>query len=229
MPTNTIKHIAFIMDGNNRWAKKNKKSLSQGYSEGLDNIFKISNFCILNKIEDMTIYALSTENTSRGSVNVIFSLIENKYDYFLNKLLNNNQIKIKFIGERQDLPDTIIKKIENLESKTNNNEIMNLNIAFNYGTEKEIINIVKNIVKDNESSKKEITTEYIKKFMYLKSKNDPDILIRTGGFQRLSNFILLNLKYTELFFTDSLWPELDTTEVDNIFKKFQKLERKYGQ
>ena len=217
------------MDGNNRWAKKNKKSLSQGYSEGLDNIFKISNFCILNKIEDMTIYALSTENTSRGSVNVIFSLIENKYDYFLNKLLNNNQIKIKFIGERQDLPDTIIKKIENLESKTNNNEIMNLNIAFNYGTEKEIINIVKNIVKDNESSKKEITTEYIKKFMYLKSKNDPDILIRTGGFQRLSNFILLNLKYTELFFTDSLWPELDTAEVDNIFKKFQKLERKYGQ
>ena len=118
MSVNSIKHIAFIMDGNQRWAKLNNVSVSIGYKKGLENIFKIADFCINFEIPIMSVYALSTENLNRKSINLIFNLIENEYEFFLKKISENNEIKIKIIGEKDNLDKNLIKKLENIEKKT---------------------------------------------------------------------------------------------------------------
>ena len=228
MSVNSIKHIAFIMDGNQRWAKLNNVSVSIGYKEGLENIFKIADFCINFEIPIMSVYALSTENLNRKSINLIFNLIENEYEFFLKKITENNEIKIKIIGEKDNLDKNLIKKLENIEKKTEKNSKLLLNIAFNYGSEKEIQNIISNIIQNIKINENKITENYIRNFYYLKNLPEPDILIRTGGFQRLSNFLLLYLKYTELFFVQTLWPDFKENELKDIIDNFLKLERKYG-
>ena len=210
------------MDGNQRWALRNKKNKLEGYLAGLNNLKPIIYKCIEKKIKYLTVYALSTENTQRTSLKIIFNLIRNKHKDFLNELLKNN-INVNIIGEKKNIPNDILN-IFKLPIKKKY-PIMNLNIVFNYGTEDEILHIINNIMK-NKINK--INKKIIRSSMYLGSIPDPDILIRTGGYKRLSNFILLNLSYTELFFTDILWPNFSKKNLDDILLKFAKIKRNYG-
>jgi len=211
------------MDGNQRWALINNKSKIQGYLSGLNNLKLIINQCIERKIKYLTVYALSTENIKRTSSKIIFDLIRKKHKDFLNELLKDNIININIIGEEKNIPKDILD-IFKLPNKKRNPAI-NLNIVFNYGTQDEIIYIVKNIL--NHTDKK-INKNTIRSNMYLGNIPDPDLLIRTGGYQRLSNFILLNLSYTELYFTNTLWPDFNQKNLDDILVKFSELNRNYG-
>ena len=211
------------MDGNQRWALINNKSKIQGYLSGLNNLKLIINQCIERKIKYLTVYALSTENIKRTSSKIIFDLIRKKHKDFLNELLKDNIVNINIIGEEKNIPKDILD-IFKLPNKKRNPAI-NLNIVFNYGTQDEIIYIVKNIL--NHTDKK-INKNTIRSNMYLGNIPDPDLLIRTGGYQRLSNFILLNLSYTELYFTNTLWPDFNQKNLDDILVKFSELNRNYG-
>ena len=211
------------MDGNQRWALINNKSKIQGYLSGLNNLQLIINQCIERKIKYLTVYALSTENIKGTSSKIIFDLIRKKHKDFLNELLKDNIININIIGEEKNIPKDILD-IFKLPNKKRNPAI-NLNIVFNYGTQDEIIYIVKNIL--NHTDKK-INKNTIRSNMYLGNIPDPDLLIRTGGYQRLSNFILLNLSYTELYFTNTLWPDFNQKNLDDILAKFSELNRNYG-
>ena len=211
------------MDGNQRWALINNKSKIQGYLSGLNNLKLIINQCIERKIKYLTVYALSTENIKRTSSKIIFDLIRKKHKDFLNELLKDDIININIIGEEKNIPKDILD-IFKLPNKKRNPAI-NLNIVFNYGTQDEIIYIVKNILNNTD---KKINKNTIRSSMYLGNIPDPDILIRTGGYQRLSNFILLNLSYTELYFTNTLWPDFNRKNLDDILVKFSELNRNYG-
>ena len=223
MSLNKVNHIALIMDGNQRWALINKKNKLEGYLAGLNNLKFIIDKCIEKKIKYLTVYALSSENIKRTSSKIIFNLIRNKHKEFLKELLKNNIININIIGEKKNISKDILNIFKSLIKKKN--PTINLNIVFNYGTEDEIIHIVKNIL--NHTDKK-INKNTIRSNMYLGNIPDPDLLIRTGGYQRLSNFILLNLSYTELYFTNTLWPDFNQKNLDDILVKFYKLNRNYG-
>ena len=222
MSLNKIKHLAIIMDGNQRWALINKKSKLDGYLAGLKNLKLIIDRCVEKKIQYLTIYALSVENIKRNSSKIIFNLIRNKYKVFLKELSKNN-ININFIGEEKNLPKDILNILKSIINKRNSN--INLNIVFNYGAQDEVVHIVKKILKNKN---KIINKNIIRSSMYLGDIPDPDILIRTGGYQRLSNFILLNLSYTELFFTNTLWPDFSQNDLDKIILKYFKVNRNYG-
>ena len=211
------------MDGNQRWAVLNKKNRLEGYLAGLNNLKLIINKCIEKKIKNLTVYALSAENINRASSKIIFNLIRDKHKDFLNELLINNIINFNVIGEEKKIPKDILDIFKLSVKKKNPN--INLNIVFNYGTQDEIVSIVKNILK---KKYKTINKNTIRSSMYLGAIPDPDILIRTGGYKRLSNFILLNLSYTELFFTNTLWPDFSQSDLDDILLKFSKVNRNYG-
>ena len=222
-----LKHIALILDGNKRWAKKQKVSLFKGYKKGFDNIAVISKSCLDLGVSNLTLFTLSSENLKRNSVNNIFKIIYDYFNEFLSKFVDEKKIKIKVIGRRENLPNKIIDMINKCERLTSENTLLNLNLAFNYGFKNEIADVLKKIKFDNVnidlSNEKEI-----KKLFYLGNTPDPEILIRTGGNNRLSNFILYNLTYTELFFTDTLWPDFNKQELLEIFNEYQKIERRYG-
>ena len=172
---NKLDHIALILDGNKRWAKKNNLTNFYGYSKGFENIKNVVKYCLSLKLSNLTIFALSSENYNRSSINTI----------------------------------------------------LNLNIAFNYGFKDEIKFILKNI-QDNKTLLNLETEEEIKNLFYLGKIADPDLLIRTGGHQRLSNFIMYNLTYTELFFTKTLWPDFSENELKSIINEYNEIDRKYG-
>ena len=224
---NNINHLAMIMDGNARWSKKNSLPKKDGYKKGLKKINQVIDICIKKNIKYLTLYALSTENIKRSSVNIIFDIINDEFSNIIESFSNNKKVKIKIFGEKKNLPLKILNKISKIEEDTIKNSRLNLNIAFNYGFTDELIYLINNIV--NISSKKKIiiNEKLIKKYLYLNIP-DPDLLIRTGGYSRLSNFLLLQLKYSELFFTKTLWPDLSNKEINIIFDKYYKIERKYG-
>jgi len=211
------------MDGNQRWALQNKKSKLEGYLAGLNNLKLIINRCIEKKIKNLTVYALSSENIKRASSKIIFNLIRNKHKDFLNEILKNNIINIKVIGEEKNVPKDILNIFKLLNQKKN--PTINLNIVFNYDTKDEIVYIFNKFLKNKS---KKINKKTIRSSMYLGNFDDPDVLIRTGGYQRLSNFILLNLSYTELFFTNTLWPDFNQNELDDILLKYSNINRNYG-
>jgi len=217
-----------IMDGNQRWAKKNNKSLKEGYVNGLYHIKEIVKICIEKKIKFLTLYALSSENIKRNSIDTIFYILSKEYQNFINDKYFINNVKVKIIGEKQNLPKKTKIILSEIENKTKNNYSINLNIAFNYGTDKEIVEVIKKITKLSLKQKITINKKLIKEKLYLGHIPDPDLLIRTGGFQRLSNFLLLNLSYTELFFVKTLWPDFNRQELFKIFNKYKNIERKYG-
>ena len=224
---NSLNHIALILDGNKRWAKKNNKSNIVGYTKGFENIKNLVNYVILKKISNLTIFALSTENFNRTSINIIYDIIYNNFSKTFNELVNNKGVKIKIFGSRENLPDKILKIFNNIESSSFNNKNLNLNIAFNYGFKDEIKKILLNIL----NKEKDIIIDKekdVNDLFFLGSIPDPDILIRTGGHKRLSNFIMYNLTYTELFFTETLWPDFSEEELNSIINKFLKIDRKYG-
>ena len=211
------------MDGNQRWALINKKNKLEGYFAGLNKLKFIIDKCIEKKIKNLTVYALSSENIKRGSSKIIFNLIRDKHKEFLKELLKNNIININIIGEKTNISKDILNIFKSLIKKKN--PTINLNIVFNYGSLDEIVYIVNNFIINKN---KKINKNSVRSSMYLGNIPDPDILIRTGGYQRLSNFILLNLSYTELFFTNTLWPDFSHNELESILLKFSKLKKNYG-
>ena len=211
------------MDGNQRWALINKKNKLEGYLAGLNNLKFIIDKCIEKKIKNLTVYALSSENINRASSKIIFNLIRDKHKEFLKELLKNNIININIIGEKTNISKGILNIFRSLIKKKN--PTINLNIVFNYGSLDEIVYIVNNFIINKN---KKINKKLVRSSMYLGNIPDPDILIRTGGYQRLSNFILLNLSYTELFFTNTLWPDFSHNELESILLKFSKVKRNYG-
>ena len=212
------------MDGNQRWSKKNNLKMIDGYVKGLEKIEEITDYCLKFKIKTLTVYALSSENFKRSSINILFNLIKDKYFKFLSEINKDNKVKINIIGENENLSNDLKEILGQITTDTINNRNLILNIVFNYGLQSELTHIVKEIIKN----KKDITYENIRSEMYLGDQNDPDLLIRTGGYQRLSNFIPLNLSYTEFFFTKILWPDFTIDDLANIIKNYKNINKNYG-
>ena len=217
MPNNNLEHIAFILDGNKRWAKKNNINLKSAYKKGLENITDLINNSINKKIKYLTLFTLSSENIQRKSVNNIFQVIYEDFSFFFDKIIEEKKVKIKIIGSDLNLPSKIIKLIDHCEKETMTNSLLKLNLAFNYGFKNEIQQVLQK-VKDN-SSIQLTSHEDIKKLFLLGDIKDPDLLIRTGGEKRLSNFIMYNLTYTEIFFVDTLWPDFKFEELKILITK----------
>lgn len=227
MPKNKLAHIAMILDGNKRWAKNNNSSLIKGYKEGFENIQKMVNICIDLKLSYLTLFTLSSENLKRNSVNNIFQVVYDDFNFFFEKIIKEKKIKIKIIGSRKNLPNKILKLIDHCQKSTINNSKLNMTLAFNYGFKDEIKEVLNKVKKNNYNldlnNEKEISNLF-----YLGNTPDPDILIRTGGERRLSNFILFNLTYTEIFFTKTLWPDFDKKELLEILSEYKNINRRYG-
>tara|TARA_B100000575_G_C22992588_1_gene572265 strand:- start:57 stop:743 length:687 start_codon:yes stop_codon:yes gene_type:complete len=227
LPNKNPKHIAIILDGNKRWASVNKLSSIEGYKRGLDKILEITEHCVNLKIQNLTLFTLSSENLKRENVNIIFKIAETYFQNFIDKLVSEKQVKVKVFGTENKLPSNIVNIIKRSEKLTSENNQLNLNLAFNYGFTEEIKNLLKKI------SEKNVEIDFnnennIRKLFYLEDNPDPDILIRTGGYKRLSNFIMYNLIYTELFFIDDLWPDFTKQKLDMIINDFKSIKRKYG-
>ena len=221
------KHIAIILDGNKRWASKNNRSVMEGYNRGLDKIRIIMQANLEKKIPYLTLFTLSSENLFRNSINNIFKIILNRFEKFLHEIIDENKIKIRIIGRRNNLPKKIINIINKCEDLTSKNKELTLNLAFNYGFKNEISNVIEKIIKSKKLINPQNLSE-INDLFDLGNIPDPDILIRTGGHKRLSNFILYNLSYTEIFFIDTLWPDFSILEYNQIISEYYIIERNYG-
>ena len=229
---NLPKHIAIIMDGNRRWAKKRNLPVALGHKEGAKTLEKIVRYANKIGIKYITVYAFSTENWKRTEeeVNSLMTLFQNYLDDY-SKRADSENIKVKIIGSRENLSNKMIDKIEKCMERTKNNTGITFNIALNYGGRDEIVAAVKEIaqkVKQNEIEIKDITEELISSNLYTKGQPDPDLLIRTSGELRLSNFLPWQLVYTEFFFVDKYWPDFSETDLDEAISVYQKRNRKFG-
>ena len=222
---NPVKHVAIIMDGNGRWGLNKKKSRNLGHKAGLKTIEKILKQSIKNKIRYLTLYAFSTENWQRPKkeINFLFKLLE---DFLINKTkdLNKSEIKLKIIGKKKIFSYKLKKLIKNSEVSTKNNNKLQLNLAINYGSKSEIVDSVKLTQKN----KMPINEKNITNNLYTSSIPDPEILIRTGNTHRLSNFLLWQLSYAEIFFEKKLWPDFTALDYNKIINKFKRLKRNFG-
>ena len=221
-------HIAIIMDGNGRWGLKKYNDRNKGHYYGLLNINKVIEYCIKIKIKYLTLYTFSTENWNRPKkeIDYLFFLFKYFYKKNFNKL-NKNNIKIKFIGDLKNIPKDLKIIIKKIEDKTKNNDAITVIFAFNYGAKSELVNAFKNIIK-NKTKVNEINEELINNYLYTNNIPDPDILIRTGGEKRLSNFLLWQLSYAELFFINKNWPDFNFFDLKKIIKAFGVTKRKFG-
>ena len=222
---NPVKHVAIIMDGNGRWGVKHKQSRNAGHRAGLNTVDLVINHCINHKIEFLTLYTFSSENWKRpkNEITFLFKLLENFLKKKINKIIEKD-IKLKFIGELNKLPVALKTLIKISEKKTSQNSAIQVNVALSYGSKSEIINSVKIINKKNIK----INEKNINRNLFTNNIPDPDILIRTGNTQRLSNFMLWQLAYTEIFFEKKLWPEFNKKDYAKILYKFKLLKRNYG-
>ena len=224
---NLPNHIAIIMDGNGRWGKKKFNNRLIGHERGIKNIKNILEFCIKKKIPHLTIYALSKDNLkkrSKNEINNIFELLKNylqKNIYYFKKY----KIKLNFIGQIQLLPISIRKMLIYSSEELNKfkSELI-VNVAINYSSKAEILNAVKMLLKN----KKKINISNIEKYLFTSSSGHPEIIIRTGGYKRLSDFLLWQAAYSELFFEKKLWPDFKIVDLKNILKKFNNIKRKFG-
>ena len=222
---NPINHVAIIMDGNGRWGLKNKKSRNSGHKAGLNTVESIIKHTIKNNIKFLTLYAFSTENWKRPQkeISFLFNLLQNFLKKKTNKL-NKNGIKLKIIGDKSNFSNKLKKALINSEKITKNNKKLQINLALNYGAKNEILNAISLIKKKKIS----FTENNINKNLYTNDSPNPDILIRTGNTKRLSNFLLWQIAYTEIFFEKKLWPEFSTQDYNRILKKFKHLKRNFG-
>ena len=222
---NPIKHVAIIMDGNGRWGIKHKNSRNAGHRAGLNSVENIINECLKTNIKYLTLYTFSTENWKRPKkeINFLFNLLENFLTNKIDNLIKKN-IKLKFIGEINKLPKKLKALIKKSEFKTSKNLSLQVNVALNYGSKNEIVQSIKNIKKKRII----INKENIDKNLFTKNIIDPDILIRTGNTQRLSNFMLWQLAYTEIFFEKKLWPDFKVSDFKKILNRFKIIKRNYG-
>lgn len=221
-------HIAIIMDGNGRWGLKKYNDRNKGHYYGLLNINKVIEHCIKIKIKYLTLYTFSTENWNRPKkeIDYLFFLFKYFYKNNFNKL-NKNNIKIKFIGDLKNIPKDLKIIIKKIEDKTKNNNTITVIFAFNYGAKSELVNAFKNIIK-NKTKVNEINEELINNYLYTNNIPDPDILIRTGGEKRLSNFLLWQLSYAELFFINKNWPDFNFFDLKKVINTFKVTKRKFG-
>ena len=222
---NPINHVAIIMDGNGRWGLKKKKSRNSGHKAGLNTVENIIKHTIKNNIKFLTLYAFSTENWKRPQkeISFLFNLLQNFLKKKTNKL-NKNGIKLKIIGDKNNFSKKLKKSLINSEKITKNNKKLQINLALNYGAKNEILNAISLIKKKNIS----FTENNINKNLYTNDSPNPDILIRTGNTKRLSNFLLWQIAYTEIFFEKKLWPEFSTQDYNRILEKFKQLKRNFG-
>ena len=222
---NPINHVAIIMDGNGRWGLKKKKSRNSGHKAGLNTVENIIKHTIKNKIKFLTLYAFSTENWKRPQkeISFLFNLLQNFLKKKTNKL-NKNGIKLKIIGDKNNFSKKLKKSLINSEKITKSNKNLQINLALNYGAKNEILNAISLIKKKKIS----FTENNINKNLYTNDSPNPDILIRTGNTKRLSNFLLWQIAYTEIFFEKKLWPEFSTQDYNKILDKFKHLKRNFG-
>jgi len=221
---NLLNHVAIIMDGNGRWGLKNKNSRNLGHKQGLLTVEKIIKKSIEKKIKYLTLFAFSSENWKRPEfeINYLFKLLENFLDKKLPNL-NKQNIKLKIIG-RKSFSSNLNRSLKNAEKLTSQNNKLQINLALNYGSKNEIIDGIKSLIKN----KKKITQKNISESLYTKNIPDPDILIRTGETKRLSNFLLWQLAYTEIFFERKLWPDFNERDYNKIIRKYMKIKRNFG-
>ena len=221
---NPLKHVAIIMDGNGRWGLKHKNSRNAGHKAGLNTVEKIIKESIKNKIDFLTLYAFSTENWKRPKkeINYLFSLLQN---FLIERIeeLHKQNIKLKIIGIK-----SFSSKLNNLlkksEKKTSKNKKLQINLALNYGSKFEMINAFKKLKK----SREKINEKNLSKYLLTRDIPDPDILIRTGNTNRLSNFLLWQLAYSEIFFEKKLWPDFNEKDYNKIIRKYKKIKRNFG-
>ena len=221
---NPLKHVAIIMDGNGRWGLKHKNSRNAGHKAGLNTVEKIIKESIKNKIDFLTLYAFSTENWKRPKkeINYLFSLLQT---FLIERIeeLHKQNIKLKIIGIK-----SFSSKLNNLlkksEKKTSKNKKLQINLALNYGSKFEMINAFKKLKK----SREKINEKNLSKYLFTRDIPDPDILIRTGNTNRLSNFLLWQLAYSEIFFEKKLWPDFNEKDYNRIVKKYKKIKRNFG-
>ena len=221
---NPLKHVAIIMDGNGRWGLKHKKSRNAGHKAGLNTVEKIIKESIKNKIKFLTLYAFSTENWKRPKkeIDYLFKLLET---FLTNKIqeIHKQNIKLKIIGNKN-----FSKKLNNLlnysEKKTLKNKKIQINLALNYGSKFELINAFKYL----QRNKDKVNEKNLIKYLQTKNIPDPDLLIRTGNTKRLSNFLLWQLAYSEIFFEKKLWPDFNEKDYNKIIKKFKNIKRNFG-
>ncbi len=221
---NHLSHVAIIMDGNGRWGLKYKNSRNAGHKEGLNTVEKVIKFSIKQNIKYLTLYAFSTENWKRPKkeIKYLFNLLES---FLISKIddLQKKGIKLKIIGIK-NFTAKLNKLLKESEIKTQKNKKLQINLALNYGSKNEIINAFKNLQK----SKDHINEKNLAKYLLTKNIPDPDILIRTGNTKRLSNFLLWQLAYTEIFFVKKLWPDFNDKDYNKIIKKFKNIKRNFG-
>ena len=223
-----LQHIAIIMDGNRRWAKEKFLPSAMGHQKGVDALRSTMRLFDEFGIKYLTVYAFSTENWNRKKEEVEF-LMGLLAKTLLNELddMHKENVKIRFLGDLSKLSDNLIKIVHSAEEKTKNNTGVNLNIAFNYGSRDEIKNALQEIVKEG-ISYEEITEETISKHLYTKDIPDPDLLIRTGGEKRISNYLLWQIAYSEIYVTDAYWPEFDRNELSKAIIDFENRNRRFG-
>ena len=222
---NPINHVAIIMDGNGRWALRRGKSRNYGHQQGLRTIEKIVDYSIEKKISYLTLFTFSSENWKRpkGEVSFLFKLLVNYFKKNLNKVISNG-IKVKIIGDKSQLAKNLRNIIKLAENRTKKNNKISIQLALNYGSKKEIINSLKTLNR----KKERITSKNFEQNLYTAGFPNPDILIRTGGQRRLSNFLLWQIAYTEIFFIDKLWPDFNKNDYNKIINKFKKTKRNFG-
>jgi len=221
---NPLNHVAIIMDGNGRWGLKHKNSRNAGHKAGLNTVESIIKQSIKNKIKYLTLFVFSTENWKRPKkeINYLFNLLEN---FLINKIndFHKQNIKLKIIGSKN-----FSKKLNLLlnlaEKKTSKNSKIQINLALNYGAKFELISAIKKLQKN----KDKINEKNIEKFLYTKNIPDPDLMIRTGNTKRLSNFLLWQLAYSEIFFQKKMWPDFNDKDYLKIIKEYKNLKRNFG-
>ena len=230
MSSSKISHISIIMDGNGRWAKKIGMPRAYGHREGIKSINKIVSACSLRQIEELTLFAFSSENWKRPNheVKFLLSLFEESIQKYVDDLHNNN-VKVSFIGDMSRFSNHLLKNINDAETLTKDNTNLKLNFAINYGGKWDIINSFNKMLNSNHKSiqDKNVKEKDIEEFLSLNGSS-PDLLIRTAGHNRLSNFMLWQHAYSEMYFTDCLWPDFDEQELDSAIKYYLKTTRKFG-
>ena len=221
---NPLNHVAIIMDGNGRWGLKYKNSRNAGHKAGIKTVEKIIKETLKNRIKFLTLYAFSTENWKRPKkeINFLFNLLDN---FLRNRIeeLHKQNIKLKIIGSK-NFSERLNKLLISSEKKTLNNKKLQINLALNYGSKTELLNAFKNLQK----KRAKINEKNLQKFLQTKDIPDPDLLIRTGNTKRLSNFLLWQLAYSEIFFEKKLWPAFNEKDYNRIIKKYKSIKRNFG-
>lgn len=218
-------HLAIILDGNGRWANQRGLPRNMGHRQGVKTLTKIVKECSKIGIKHLTVYAFSTENWNRPQkeIDYLMSLIE-RYLNRIEKQLFKSDIRLKVIGEKTKLNDYLLSVIDTIESKTKDHQGLTLNIAFNYGSKDEIVNAFKKMAND----KVLFTKENVDKYLYTNESKDVDLLIRTSGEQRISNYLLWQIAYAEIYFTDVYWPDFNINELEKALDSFQNRKRRFG-